>query len=237
MPKTVIKCCDGTEVDVSKMTVEQAIERLKELASKIDCPCQIQSERVRGEISIVEFIGQVKEPRGLKLNAKMRELREEGYERIPWYEPDAGIEGQLFGLPPKSFSFTTIGGQLRDLIWKDKQGTMRRMEAYKTEEGDWSDDPLGIYTYRSRAEGAPPISQWEEQFKTPIDVHEELMRVMEKEGIDVGSDAYYDDPNNFTSVIVRGPMSDIKRARLLARKYNAETYFLGTFPRRPEEAP
>ena len=44
MAKTVIKCCDGTEVDVSKMTVEQVVERLKELASKIDCPCHIVSE-------------------------------------------------------------------------------------------------------------------------------------------------------------------------------------------------
>lgn len=44
MSKTVIKCCDGTEVDVSKMTVEQAVAKLKELASTTTCPCHLESE-------------------------------------------------------------------------------------------------------------------------------------------------------------------------------------------------
>ena len=54
MSKTVMKCCDGTEVDVSKMTVEQAVAKLKELASTTTCPCRI--ETVTGdEKSIMEF--------------------------------------------------------------------------------------------------------------------------------------------------------------------------------------
>ena len=54
MSKTVIKCCDGTEVDVSKMSVEQAVAKLKELASTTTCPCHI--EAVTGdEKSIMEF--------------------------------------------------------------------------------------------------------------------------------------------------------------------------------------
>ena len=44
MSKTVIKCCDGTEVDVSKMTVEEAVAKLKELASTTTCPCHLESE-------------------------------------------------------------------------------------------------------------------------------------------------------------------------------------------------
>jgi len=56
------------------------------------------------------------------------------------------------------------------------------------------------------------------QFKVPVSAGEEIVKKMKEYGYDVGTDAYYDDPQNFYTVIVR--VSDpFKIARQIAQTF------------------
>jgi len=54
MAKTKIHCCDGTEINVSEMPVEEVVAMLKELNEEKGCPCVLQSEH-RAGITVLEL--------------------------------------------------------------------------------------------------------------------------------------------------------------------------------------
>lgn len=51
----------------------------------------------------------------------------------------------------------------------------------------------------------------EVQLKVPIDQDDQVMKVLGEAGYDVGSDAFYEDPDRFVTVIVRPGKSTLRR--------------------------
>lgn len=61
----------------------------------------------------------------------------------------------------------------------------------------------------------------EQQYKTPEGYVEGLIAELQKKGLDVGTDAYYDDPDHYQTVIVRGTADKMMHVGSIAKLYHA----------------
>lgn len=111
MANTKVHCCDGTDLDVTGMSVEDAVARLKELNAAKTCGCVLLSEH-DGDKAVLEF------KRALWRVGRPHRKRETGEWVVPVYDyTGTRDEGKTYYTDDKDDALATYRDMLK---WAEK---------------------------------------------------------------------------------------------------------------------